>query len=398
LSGACRGEAALRVVIAPDSFKGSLPADAVARQLAAGWRQVWPDAQIDQVPVADGGEGTVDALVRATGGQFMDAVVAGPLGEPVTARFGVLGDGRTAVIEMAAASGLPLVPPHQRDPLRTTTRGTGELIRQALDAGCRRIIVGLGGSATNDGGAGMAQALGVRLLDESGRELPPGGAALADLAQIDVAGLDPRVRETEFVVACDVDNPLCGPRGASRVFGPQKGATPAMIDELDRALARYAQVIRRDLGVDVADRPGAGAAGGLGAGMMAFCHAVLRPGAAIVLEAVGLERYVREADLVITGEGRLDGQSARGKAPVAVARLAKRWGKPVVAVGGSLGPDVEQLYAEGIDALVAITPGPMALEEAIARADELLCACGRRLARLVGVGMRLAKPKSSTGA
>ncbi|HEY8496533.1 MAG TPA: glycerate kinase [Limnochordales bacterium] len=385
-------------MIAPDSFKGSLPAEAVARALAAGWRQAWPDALIDVVPVADGGEGTVDALVRATGGEFKDAVVTGPLGEPVTARFGILGDGRTAVIEMAAASGLPLVPHDRRDPRRTTTRGTGELILKALDAGCRRIIVGLGGSATNDGGAGLAQALGVRLLDANGRELPPGGAALARLARIDATGLDPRVRDTEFVVACDVDNPLCGPRGASHVFGPQKGATPAMVEELDRALAHYAEVIRRDVGVDVADKPGAGAAGGLGAGLMAFCRAVLRPGAGIVLEAVGLERYVREADLVITGEGRLDGQSARGKAPVAVARLAKHWGKPVIAVAGSLGPDVEQLYAEGIDACIAITPGPMALSEAIDRAEELLEACGRRLASLVRVGMRLAAHQSPAGA
>ena len=380
----------MRVLIAPDSFKGSLPADAVARALAGGWRREWPGAKVDEVPVADGGEGTVDALVKATGGCFREAVVTGPLGEPVSARYGILGDGKTAVIEMAAASGLPLVPPKARDPRRTTTRGTGELIRAALDTGCRRLIVGLGGSATNDGGAGMLQALGVRLLDETGRELPPGGAALARLSRIDVSGLDPRVQETEFVVACDVDNPLVGPRGASRVFGPQKGATPAMVEELDRALARYAEVIRRDVGVDVASAPGAGAAGGLGAALLAFCRAALRPGAGIVLDAVGLERYVKEADLVVTGEGRLDGQSARGKAPVAVARLAKRWSKPVIAVAGALGPGADALASEGIDACIAVTPGPMPFGEAMARAEELLEECGRRLARLVRVGMALA--------
>ncbi|MFS8664974.1 MAG: glycerate kinase [Limnochordales bacterium] len=388
----------MRVVIAPDSFKGSAPAQAVARALAKGWQREWPAAHVVEVPVADGGEGTVDAMVHATGGQVRETVVAGPLGEPVAARFGILGDGETAVIEMAAASGLPLVPPHARDPRRTTTRGTGELILAALDAGCRRLIVGLGGSATNDGGAGMAQALGVRLLDEAGQELPPGGAALARLAKIDVSGLDPRVRAAEFVAACDVDNPLYGPRGASRVFGPQKGATPEMVEELDAALAHYAAVIRRDVGVDVAQVPGAGAAGGLGAGLVAFCKARLRPGAAIVLEAVGLEGHVRNADLVITGEGRLDGQSARGKAPVAVARLARRWGKPVIAVAGALADDVDQLAEEGIDAAVAVTPRPMPLEEAMARAEELLELCGRRLARLVRVGMALARPAAGAAA
>lgn len=380
----------MRIVIAPDSFKGSAPAQVVARALAAGWQREWPETHIDQVPVADGGEGTVDVMVHATGGRFVETVVTGPLGRPVPARFGLLGDGKTAVIEMAAASGLPLVPPEARDPRRTTTRGTGELIRAALDAGARRVIVGIGGSATNDGGAGMAQALGVRFLDAEGRELAPGGAALRRLERIDVSGLDPRIEEAEFVVACDVDNPLYGPRGASYVFGPQKGATPAMAAELDEALAHYADVLRRDLGVDVAQVPGAGAAGGLGAGLLAFCRARLRPGAGIVLETVGLERYVRAADLVITGEGRLDGQSARGKAPVAVARLAKRWGKPVIAVAGALADDADALVDVGVDAMMAITPGPMPVEEAMARTEELLEVCGRRLARLVWVGARLA--------
>ncbi|MBO8142770.1 MAG: glycerate kinase [Firmicutes bacterium] len=380
----------MRVVIAPDSFKGSLPADAVAEALAQGWLSAWPETLVDGVPIADGGEGTVDAMVRATGGRIVLSQVTGPLGYTVQARFGVLGDGKTAVIEMAEASGLSLVPPKARNPARATTRGTGELILAALNLGCRRIIVGIGGSATNDGGAGMAQALGVSLLDASGREIPPGGLALARLDRIDVKGLDPRVREAEFVVAADVDNPLCGPDGASRVFGPQKGAGPDLVEQLDRALAHYGDVIRRDVGVDVVDMPGAGAAGGLGAGLVAFCGAVLRPGAEIVLEAVGLESRVRAADLVITGEGRLDGQSVRGKAPLAVARLAKRYGKPVVAVGGSIAPGADELLAEhGIDAVMAIAPGPISLEAAMAEAERLLRDCGRRLAALVRIGAHI---------
>lgn len=379
--------AGLRVVIAPDSFKGSLPAAAVAEALAAGIARVWPQAEILCKPVADGGEGTVDALVNATGGRFVETEATGPLGERVRARWGILGDDATAVVEAAAASGLGLVPPEQRDPRRATSRGTGELIRAALDAGCRRIIVGLGGSATNDGGAGMARALGARLLDRSGRELPEGGAALTDLDRIDLSGLDPRLAEAEIVGAADVTNPLLGPHGASAVFGPQKGASPADVALLEAALARYADVLARETGRDVRHVPGAGAAGGLGAGLLAFCGASLRSGADVVLEAVGLEDAVRPAALVVTGEGKLDGQTAFGKAPLAVARLAKRHGKPVVAVAGALGEGVERLYALGIDAALSIAPGPIDPVSSQREAARLLQDAGERLARLVQVGL-----------
>ncbi|MGB9859376.1 MAG: glycerate kinase, partial [Moorellaceae bacterium] len=271
-----------RIVIAPDSFKESLDAPQVAAAIAAGIKRVLPEVETVEVPLADGGEGLTTTLVAATGGRLMTATVTGPLGEPVTAKWGILGDGRTAVIEMAQASGLPLVPKEKRNPLYTTTYGTGELIRQALEEGCRRLIVGIGGSATNDGGAGMAQALGVKLLDQSGQDIPWGGIGLERLARIEMQDLDPRVKEAEILVACDVDNPLCGPRGASAVYGPQKGATPEMVRRLDAALAHLADIIARDLGLQVRDLPGAGAAGGLGAGLVAFLGATLRRGIELV--------------------------------------------------------------------------------------------------------------------
>lgn len=377
----------MRILIAPDSFKGSLSATAVAEALADGIASVWPDADIVRQPVADGGEGTVDALVTAAAGRFVVTEVTGPLGLPVQARWGILGDDTTAVIEVAAASGITLVPRKQRNPLHTTSRGTGELIRAALDAGCTRIIVGLGGSATNDGGAGMMQALGVRLLDEAGNELPAGGAALARLAHIDVTGLDHRLRGVELIAATDVTNPLLGPTGASAVFGPQKGASPDDVQQLEAALTRYADVLAQQAGPrDVRHVPGAGAAGGIGAGLLAFCGATLRPGADVVLEAIGLDELVREADLVITGEGRLDGQTAYGKAPLAVARLAKRYRKPVVAVAGMLGAGVDKLYTMDIDAAVSIAPGPINMHVSRKRAPRLLRETGARLARLLQIG------------
>src|SRR5713226_298521 len=279
----------MRIVIAPQSLKGSLTAAEAGQAIARGVLAVYPEADLDIVPVADGGEGTVQALVDATGGKIVQQIVTGPLGEPVIAFFGLLGDGRTAAIEMAAAAGLPLVPPELRDPRITTTYGVGELILAALDRGCRHFIIGIGGSATNDGGAGMAQALGASLLTDKGTEIVFGGAALATLSHISLAGLDPRLQECSVEVACDVTNPLCGPTGASAVYGPQKGATPEMVVKLDRALAHYAEIIEQDLGVSVRDIPGAGAAGGLGAGLIAFLHATLRPGAQIVFEAIHLE-------------------------------------------------------------------------------------------------------------
>ena len=318
----------MKIVIAPDSYKESLSALEVAQAVEAGFRQVFPDADYVLVPVADGGEGTVDAMVAATGGRKETVTVSGPLGEPVEAFYGLTGDGDTAVIEMAAASGLALVPPDRRNPLLTNSRGTGELIRAALDAGARRFILGIGGSATNDGGAGMVQALGVRLLDLEGRELDGSGGDLARLERIDVSALDPRLAECRIEVACDVDNPLTGARGASAVFGPQKGATPEMVQALDANLARLARIVGRDLGVAVDTVPGAGAAGGMGAAMLAFFGATLKPGIEIVTAAVDLDTHVRDADLVITGEGRIDFQTVsarrRSASPASPSATASR--------------------------------------------------------------------------
>ena len=365
--------APMRIVVAPQAFKESLSARDAAEAIARGVRRVLPSADIALLPVADGGDDTLATLVDTTGGEYRDAQVTGPLGVQVRARWGVLGDGVTAVVEAAEACGLARMPPrHPRDPSRTTTRGVGELMRHALDRGHRRIIVGVGGSATNDGGAGMAQALGVRLLDREGRDLGPGGASLAELASIDASGRDPRLAEATVTVAVDVSNPLCGPQGAAATYGPQKGATPEMVELLDAALARMADVVQRDLGLDVRDLPGAGAAGGMGAGLVAFAGAELRPGADLVCEAVDLERHVQGADLVIVGEGRLDWQTAFNKAPFAVARRAQRHGVPVLALVGSLGPGHEKLATHGLDRVRAISPPDMPLAEALASAPLLL--------------------------
>jgi glycerate 2-kinase len=379
----------MRIVVAPDSYKGSASALRVAEAMERGARAVFPAAEVVKIPIADGGEGTVEALVAATGGRIEHRTVTGPLGEPVRAHWGVLGDGRTAVVEMAAASGLPLVPEGRRDPRITTTRGTGELMRAALEAGLRKLVVGIGGSATNDGGAGMARALGVRFLDAAGNDLPEGGAALARLARIDLAGLDPRVASAEIVVACDVDNPLTGPRGASAIYGPQKGATAEAVAELDAALGHYAEVARAATGRDVAPVPGAGAAGGLGAGLLLFTPARLRPGVAIVLEATRFGERIQGVDLVLTGEGRTDFQTSMGKAPAGVAAEAKKHGVPVVCLAGALGDGAEEVLSRGIDALASAVPGPMALEEAMARGPELVEAATARLCRLLRVGMGL---------
>jgi glycerate kinase len=379
----------MKIVIAPDSFKESLTALQVAAAIEEGMREVWPDATYVKVPVADGGEGTVQAMIDATGGRRVDVRVTGPLGRTVDAFYGRAGDGDLAVIEMAAASGLEGVPPGLRDPRTATSRGTGELILAALDAGARRFVLGVGGSATNDGGAGMLQALGVRLLDGSGNDIGPGGAALARLARIDTAGLDPRVRAAEFRIACDVDNPLVGPRGASAVFGPQKGATPAMVAQLDAALAHFADIIRRDLGQDIAQMPGTGAGGGIAAAMVVFLDGRLRPGIEIVTEAVGLDGIVRDADLVVTGEGRIDGQTVNGKTPMGVAHVARRHGKPVVAIGGSLAVDADAVHAHGIDVVVAAVARPCSVAEALAAGADNLRRAARNLAAALALGARL---------
>ncbi len=368
------------VVIAPDSFKECATAAEVAGAMAAGWLCADPQAELRIVPLADGGEGTVAALA-ASRGRIQETVVTGPMGEPVTARWALLDDG-TAVIEMAEAAGLHLVAPQLRNPLTATTRGVGELIRAGLDAGARRFIVGVGGSATNDGGAGMAQALGASLRDAADRELAPGGAALANLAEIDVSGMDARLAECTVFVACDVDNPLCGPEGASHVYGPQKGATPPQSAALDAALMRYAAGLRAGLGVDLRETPGAGAAGGLAAGLMAFLGARLKPGLELVAEQAGLAAALEGADLVITGEGSMDGQSLRGKVPLGVARMAQERGVPCIALAGRLGSGHEAVYELGMTAVFALAPGPVSPEESMKNALDWLCDRTESVARV----------------
>ncbi|QHA86565.1 glycerate kinase [Serratia rhizosphaerae] len=375
----------MKIVIAPDSYKESLSALAVATCIEDGFREVFPAAEFVKLPLADGGEGTVEAMVAATGGRIITVEVTGPLGETTPAFFGLSGDGRSAFIEMAAASGLERLPAGRRNPLKTTSYGTGELIRCALEHGVRHCIIGIGGSATNDGGAGMVQALGARLLDERGEEIGFGGAALATLAQIDLSRLDARIDQCRFEVACDVTNPLTGPEGASAIFGPQKGATPQMVAELDGALGHYAQVIKRTLGVDVEQVPGAGAAGGMGAGLLAFCRAELRQGIEIVTEALGLDALVRDATLVITGEGRIDSQSIKGKVPIGVARVAKRYGKPVIGIAGSLSDDVGVVHQHGVDAVFSVLYRVCTLEEALHDAAENVRATARNIAATLKV-------------
>ena len=379
----------MKIVVAPDSFKGSVSALEAANAIAQGLQRVFPDADIDKIPMADGGEGTVQSLVDATGGHLRTQRVLAPLGNAVDAQFGILADSETAVIEMASASGLTLVAPHERNPLRTTTYGTGQLIHAALEAGCRRLIIGIGGSATNDGGAGMAEALGIRLLDKEGKQIPRGGGGLGRLASIDVSGLHPAVAETETVVACDVNNPLTGPDGASHVYGPQKGATPEMIEILDAYLARFDEVLTRTLGKSFNDISGAGAAGGLGAGLMAFLNAELRLGVDIMVDAVNLKERVKGAAMVFTGEGQLDFQTAFGKTPVGVAKVAKAHNIPVIAIAGGIGEGADAVYEAGIDAMLGIAQEPMELADAVKDAARLIADAAEQTARLIAIGDRI---------
>lgn len=358
----------------------------VARAIQQGVQAVFPEAEAVRVPVADGGDGTLDALVRSTEGEFFTSRVTGPLGEPVSASWGVMGDDRTAVIEMARASGLALVPLRRRNPRITTTYGTGELIGEVLDRGYRRLIVGLGGSATNDAGVGMAQALGVRFLDANGRELPFGGAALARLARIDMSGLRLGVMESTITAATDVTNPLCGPNGASAVYGPQKGASREVAQELGKAFDHVNHVVKRNLGVDVGDQPRSGAAGGLGAGLMAFLNAEIESGIDLVCRVLGLDEHLVGADLVITAEGRIDASTVYDKAPVGVARRAKAMGIPAIAMAGSLGIGYGEVYDHGINAVVPILERPMTFEESITRTYGLLRSATERTMRLLKVG------------
>ncbi|AEH49721.1 glycerate kinase [Parageobacillus thermoglucosidasius] len=379
----------MKVIIAPDSFKESLSAFAVANAIEKGFRDIFPDAEYVKIPMADGGEGTVQSLVDATNGRMVTTKVTGPLGDRVQAFFGMLGDGKTAVIEMAAASGLHLVPREKRNPLVTTTRGTGELILAALDEGAEHIIVGIGGSATNDGGAGMIQALGGRLLDRYGKEIGPGGGSLSELADIDLSRLDARLNHVKIEIACDVDNPLTGARGASAVFGPQKGATPEMVATLEQNLQHYADVIERVLGKQVKDIPGAGAAGGLGAGLLAFLHAELKRGVEIVLETVKFHERIQGASLVITGEGRIDGQTVFGKTPIGVAKAAKRHHIPVIALAGSLSDDSDVVLNHGIDALYSVVPGVIPLEKALKNAEYYIAQTARNIAAACKIGRNM---------
>ncbi|MBE0488760.1 MAG: glycerate kinase [Halomonas sp.] len=372
----------MKILICPDSFKDALPAAAAARAIVCGIRRLGEEIALVECPLADGGEGSLDALLAATGAERRTATVQDALGRPASAAWGWLAERRTAFVELAEASGIQALAPAERTALHSTTHGVGELIRAALDAGAERLLLTLGGSATNDGGAGMLMALGARLRDRDGRELPPGGAALAELAELDLTGLDPRLAGLSVETAVDVDNPLLGERGASAVFGPQKGATGEDVARLDAALGRFADVTAAVLGEDHRTLPGAGAAGGMGFAARAFLGAELRPGIELVMAQAGFEALLEGADLVITGEGQLDGQSLAGKTPVGVARAARAKGVPVVVLAGRLAPGWQAASAEGVTAAFALADGPMVLDEALARCAELLADRAESVVRL----------------
>lgn len=374
-----------KFVLAPDSFKESMTAKEVCEAMETGIKRAIPDAECIHVPMADGGEGTVQSLIDATGGTLIQKEVTGPLGTPVLAQYGILGDGKTGVIEMASASGIHHVTKETKNPLITTTYGTGELIRDCLERGITEIILGIGGSATNDGGTGMAAALGYRFLDKSGEELPLGGGFLGELERIDASGVLPGLQDLRILVASDVTNPLCGERGASVVFGPQKGATPKMVEVLDRNLRHYSRIVKEQLGIEVADVPGAGAAGGLGAGLLAFTKATMKKGIEIMIEYTGLKEKLRQADYCFTGEGGIDFQTKFGKAPYGVAQAAKSVNPrmKVIALAGYVGQDVETLYEEGFDAIFGIVPGASDLESLLARGRENVARTAESIARLL---------------
>ena len=380
-----------KIVIAPDSFKGNLTSLEVATCLEKGIKRVLPKAKCIKVPMADGGEGTVQSLVDAAKGKIIRKRVKGPAGKLVTAKYGWLAKQKTAVIEMAEASGLPLVSGRQKNPLKTTTYGTGQLILDAINKGAKKIIIGVGGSATNDGGSGMAQALGVKFLNSNNREIKElgCGGVLSKITKIDAEGVDPRVAKTKIVVACDVENPLTGKKGASHVFGPQKGATPKMVQQLDENLKHLGKLMKRDLGKDVVRIPGSGAAGGLGGGLLAFANAKLESGIDIVLDATNLAKYIKGADLVLTGEGRVDFQTAFGKTPSGVAKAAKKNKVPVIAIGGALSDDARQVFGHGIDAIESAAAKDMSLEEAISNSKHDLANAAERVIRMILIGKKM---------
>jgi glycerate kinase len=378
----------VKVVFALNAFKESLTAQKACEAVARGFRRGLPEIEAVLFPVADGGDGTLEALVAATAGTVIRKTVRGPLGEPVRARYGILGDGATAIVEMAKASGFALVPPRRRNPLKTTTFGTGQLIADAIGRGVRRVIVGLGGSATVDLGAGMAQALGAKLLDAQGKPIRPGGQGLADLEAIDLGALRERLSGIDVIGATDVTNPLLGARGGIRVFSPQKGATPDMVEHLHESARHAAGVIRRQLHVDVNRIPGAGAAGGFGAGIVAWLGGRLQSGIDVMLEAAHFDRAIEGAALVVTGEGRLDGQTRYGKAPAGVAARAQAAGIPCIAIAGGIGPGAQSLHELGIAAYFSICHGPVSLEEALQNAAPLAEQAAEQVARTIGRLMR----------
>jgi len=387
----------VKILIAPDSFKGNMSSCEVIAHICAAAREHFTPLDLVELPLADGGEGTVEAVVLATGGEYRKMTVRGPLQRPITARYGVthsdttvaLPNRRQAVIEMAQASGLPLVPPGERNPLFTTTYGTGELVRAALDEGLRKIVIGIGGSATNDGGIGFAQALGVKLFDAAGKEVGSGGQELARISHIDITRLDPRLKDCQMTVMCDVTNPLTGPRGATHVFGPQKGATPAMVAELEAGMQNYAQLLHAICGFDVGSTPGAGAAGGLGAALMTFCGATLKPGIETILDLVEFDDLLGDVDLVITGEGRIDGQTAFGKVVAGVAKRCRAQGVSAIALVGSIGSGAQATYELGLDSIMSAVSYPMGLEEAMENSGPLLRDAADRMFRFIKVGIAL---------
>lgn len=378
----------MRFLFASDSFKGTLTSERIIALLTQAARRVFPDCDLIGIPVADGGEGTVDAVIKVTGGDIRKCIVAGPLMERTEAFYGELKDG-SAIIEMAAASGLPKLPKEQQNPLNTSTFGTGELIKDALDRGHRRIFIAIGGSATNDGGMGAMTALGIRFLDEEGEPLAGRGADLIKVRDIDISGLHPTVGETEFTVMCDVNNPLTGPKGATYTFGRQKGGTPEILDELEAGMKQYAFVLLKKTGIDVDQIPGSGAAGGLGAALCVFLNAKLKSGIETVLDVIDFNKRIEYVDLVITGEGRLDWQSSFGKVPSGIGNRCRHMGIPVIALVGGMGEGANRIYEQGVNSIITSINGAMSIDEALERSEELYLDAAERMFRMVRVGMQL---------
>ena len=384
-------EGYMKIVVAPGSFKGSLTAFQVSDAIEKGFRRIFPASKIVKIPMADGGDGTLECLVKGTNGKRINKTVTGPIGKNVKAQYGVLGNKKTVIIESASASGLKLLNPEEYNPMLTTTYGTGELIKSALDKVYRKLIIGVGGSATNDAGAGIAQALGVKLLDSSGKNIPFGGQGLKKLDKIDISGIDERIAESEIVVASDVSNPLTGVNGAANVYGRQKGAASEMIKKLDSYLEHFARIVKNDLGKNIEKIPGAGSGGGMGAGLMVFLNAELRTGAEVVAEKLKLSKHMKDADLVVTGEGRVDAQTTYGKTPIGVMRTAKKFGIPVLVIAGQIGNGAEKLYKQGIDAMLSTAQGPISLEGSISNAENLIVSASESAARMLRTGLRMRK-------